>query len=125
VLALSNRMQCGKERHEGRCLCRTQIIRISRHIAAALQCLANELVLSESCSHCVERRAALAACPCEHVAIAALFALKHERSLEFHGRPASQEFLRNRLTARLGAWNEAVHDEPPPVERQLASMATS
>src|SRR5260370_6846250 len=94
---LSSPMQGFEKRHQRRCLGWTQVIPVSRHVAATLQHLADELVLREARGHGIQRWTALAACPIERVAVATLFALEHNRSLAFEGRPALYEFLLYRL----------------------------
>ena len=79
--ALSGGMQGLKERYQRRSLRRTQVIPISRHVAAAFDDLPNELILRESHCNAVERRTSLSTDVADRVAIAALLDLKHERAL--------------------------------------------
>src|SRR5215813_9711343 len=81
-------MQGAEKCNESRCLGGTQIISVSRHVAAALQHLANELVLRKARRNGVQRWAALASCPFERMAVATLFALEYKRPLTFECRPA-------------------------------------
>jgi hypothetical protein len=81
-------VQGPEEGNESRCLGGTQVISVSRHVAAALQHLANELVLRKARGHGIQSWTALAAFPFERVAVATLFALEHERPLTFECRSA-------------------------------------
>jgi hypothetical protein len=68
--------------HKGRRLRWIQILPISRHIAAALQHLAHELVLRQSGCDRIEGRASLAAALPKRVAVVALLRLKDQRPLD-------------------------------------------
>src|SRR5215472_18416906 len=85
---LPGRMQGAEKRNQSRCLGWTQIISVSRHVAAALQHLANQLVLGKARGHGIQRWTALAAFSFERVAVATLFALEHEYPLTFESRRA-------------------------------------
>src|SRR5262245_63718940 len=61
---------------------RVQILSVGRHVATALQHLANELIARLARRDTVERRAALATLTAEAVAGAALLVLEHERALQ-------------------------------------------
>src|SRR4030095_4521096 len=79
-------MQSLHERHHCSDLCRAQILAVGRHIAPALDYLPHQLVAGQSSRNAVERRAALAAAAVQAVAIPALFALEHERTLKLERR---------------------------------------
>src|ERR1700691_4573243 len=70
-----------EERYERRSFCRTQVISIGRHVAAALNYLTNELILREPHGNAVEGWPSLSARVAKRVAVAALLDLKHERTL--------------------------------------------
>src|ERR1700723_3723016 len=74
-------VQSLEESHQRRSLCRTQVVPIGRHVAAALDDLPNELVLSQPHGNAVQRRPPLSTRVSKRVAVAALFDLKHERTL--------------------------------------------
>src|SRR6476659_2411467 len=95
-------MQRPQKRDQRRRFCRTQVFSVSRHVAAALNHLSNELVLREAHGDAIETRAALAATVAKSVAIAALFRLEHERSLSLERRRAAEQALRYRIAAPCG-----------------------
>src|ERR1700691_398878 len=70
-----------KESYERGSLCRTQVVAISRHVAAALNYLPNELVLRQPHGNAIQGRSPLSARASERVAVAALLDLKYERTL--------------------------------------------
>src|ERR1700740_209127 len=80
-------------------LCRTQIFPVRRHIATALNHLADELVLREPHGNAVERRAPLSAELTERMAIAALLHLKHESPLPLKCGGAMQKSFRHGIAA--------------------------
>src|SRR5215472_3600116 len=92
-------MQSLEKRNQSRGLGRVQTVSVSRHVAAALQHLANELVLGQPFGYRVERWPTLAALLPERVAVATLFALEDERALAFQRGGANQKFLGDGLTA--------------------------
>src|ERR1700722_120434 len=59
----------------------TQVVSIGRHVSAALNHLANELVLRQPHGNAVQSWSALSTCVAERVAVAALLDLKHECTL--------------------------------------------
>src|SRR5205807_10434799 len=67
---------------------RTQILAVGRHVPAALQHLANELIASLPARYAVERRASLASLIAQTVAGAALLVLQHQRALQLERRAA-------------------------------------
>src|SRR6476660_4480614 len=71
-------MQRVKERHDGGCLRRVQILSVGWHVASALDHLSHELIPGETKRHLVERRPALAALAVERMAVAALLLLEHD-----------------------------------------------
>src|SRR5580658_2469547 len=96
---LSGRMQGFEKRDQGCGFRWIQAVAIRRHIAAALQDLADQLILGEPRRDRIQRRSTLAALFTERVAVAALLALKHESSLTFESGSAIEELFRNRLRA--------------------------
>ena len=101
------RMERLEERDERRRLRRREVRAVRRHVASALQDLAEELVLRQPRRDVVERRAAPAPGVAERVAVAALLVLEDERALAHDGAPAL-EVLRGH---RQGA--PRVHDRRP------------
>ena len=75
-------MQRFEKSNQRRRLRRIQILSIRRHISAALQYLAHELVARQPNGHSVESRPTLAADVAKRVAVVALFRLKDKRSLD-------------------------------------------
>src|SRR5580692_10572388 len=75
--ALSCRVQGLKESYERRRLCRAQVVPISRHVAAALNYLPNELVLRQPHGNAVQGWSSLSAGVAKRVAVAALLDLKY------------------------------------------------
>src|SRR5579863_7285717 len=88
-----------EESNQSRGLSGIQTVPVCRHVAAALQNLADELVLREPRGYRVQRRTALAAAMIQRVAVVALLFLENSRSLAFQGRSTAQEFVWNRLAA--------------------------
>src|ERR1700758_1547745 len=72
-----------------------QILAVRRHVATALNHLADELVLRQPHRNTVECRTALPTALSEGMAVAALFDLKHERALPFQGGRSVQELRRH------------------------------
>src|ERR1700683_55900 len=70
-----------EESYERRSLCRTQVVSIGRHVAAALNYLANELVLRQTLGNAVQGWSPLSTHIAQRVAVAALLDLKYERTL--------------------------------------------
>src|SRR5215813_3177382 len=84
--------ECGRFR-------RTQVFSISRHVAASLNDLPDELVVREP--HCdgVQRRASVPTGPSKSVAVATLFDLKNERALPFKRSRVKEHSLGHWITA--------------------------
>src|SRR5580693_2092762 len=79
-----------EESYERRSLCGTQVVAIGRHVAAALNHLANELVLRQTHGNAVQSWPPLSTHVAQRVAVAALLDLKHERTLPLKcGRPVN------------------------------------
>src|SRR5262250_1677291 len=76
--SLPFRMQSLKKCHKRGRLCRTQILSVGRHIAPALNHLANELVLREPHRNAVECRSSLSAKIPKRMTVATLFGLKNQ-----------------------------------------------
>src|SRR3984885_2567682 len=70
-----------EKRYERRSLCGTQVVPIGRHVTAALNYLANELILRQTHGNAIQGWSPLSTRVAERVAIAALLDLKHERTL--------------------------------------------
>src|ERR1700678_2506014 len=79
--ALGCWMQGLEKSYERRSLCGTQVVPIGRHVAAALNHLANELILRQANGNAVQGWPPLSTRVAERVAVAALLDLKHERTL--------------------------------------------
>src|SRR5438309_1408397 len=92
-------MQCVEERHERSRFCGTQVFSVSRHIAAALYHLPDQLIMRESHGDCIERRSALPTLTVERVAVVTLLGLKDQRALAFQSRVLHQVFRWNGFTA--------------------------
>src|SRR5271156_640258 len=78
---LSGGVQGLKESYERRRLCRTQIVAIRGHVAAALNHLPNELVLRQSHGNAVKGWPSFSTRVTKRVAVSALLDLKHKRTL--------------------------------------------
>src|SRR5438270_2120866 len=74
---------------------RAQILAVRRHVATALDHLADELVLRQPHRNIVECRTALPAALSEGMAVAALFDLKDERALSLQRGRGVQESCRH------------------------------
>src|SRR3984885_1705317 len=70
-----------EKRYERRSLCGTQVVPIGRHVTAALNYLANELILRQTHGNAIQGWSPLSTRVAERVAVAALLDLKHERTL--------------------------------------------
>src|SRR5260370_21224615 len=82
---LSCRMQGLKKCHQRCCLRWTQVFSIGRHIAAALNYLADQLIFCESQSNTVQGRSAFTSPIIERMAVVTLLGLKDQRSLALQG----------------------------------------
>ena len=91
--------QRGKKAHQCLRLRRAQSVAIGWHVAAALQHLADHLVLGHPRRNRVQRRPAQPACSAQGVAVAALLVLQHQRALPLQRRTA-REILHRRRIAR-------------------------
>jgi hypothetical protein len=76
-----------------------EIFAVRGHVAAALNDLANELVLREQESDLVESGSAFTAFIAERMAVVALLELKDERALTLERRAILQELLWNGIAA--------------------------
>src|SRR5262245_16876937 len=92
-------MQSLKKCHKRGRLCRTQILSVGRHIAPALNNLADELVLREPHCNAVECRSSLSAKIPKRMTVATLFGLKNQRALSLERACAVQKSLWDRITA--------------------------
>jgi hypothetical protein len=86
--SLAGGMQGFEKRDKRSGLRRTQILAVGRHIAASLDYLPNQLVLSQSHRDTIEHGPSLATQVSKRMAIAALFGLEDERTLPLEGRRA-------------------------------------
>src|SRR6185295_889601 len=93
------RMQRPEKRDQRRRLCRTEVLPVRGHVAAALNHLSNQLILREAHGHTIETGTTLGAGVAERVAIAALLGLKHQRALSLQRRRAAEQVLRHRVAA--------------------------
>ena len=80
------RMQRLEEGDERRRLGGTQVLAVGRHVAAALDDLADELILRQAHGHVVERGPRSPPAVAERMAVAALLGLEHERALPLERR---------------------------------------
>ena len=78
---LTGRVQRLEERDEGGRLRGTQVFSIGRHVAAALNYLADELIRRELYSNTIQLRSALPSRAAQRVAVVTLLSLKDERPL--------------------------------------------
>src|SRR6266481_9275096 len=97
--SLHVRMQCLKKFNQCSCLCRIQILSISRHIPATLDDLANQFIRRETDSNLAECRSALAAFAAEGMAVVTLFGLKNESALVLQRSSILEVFAGDRLAA--------------------------
>src|SRR5580658_6606184 len=97
--ALSRWMQGLEESDESSRLCRTQIVSIGGHVAAALNHLPDKLVLRQPHGNAVQRWSPLSARVAKRVAVAALLDLKHERALALECGRAMNVALGHRIAA--------------------------
>src|SRR5271154_410892 len=84
---------------ESRGFRRTEIFSVSRHIAAALDNLANQLVFGLDHCSVVQGGTSLATFVAERMTIPTLLKLKDERTLAFKSRTVLQELTRNGVAA--------------------------
>src|SRR5216684_1764137 len=96
---LPGRMERLEECHERSGLRRAEVLSIARHVATALDHLADQLVLREPDGDSIERRPALPSRAFERVAVAALLELQDERSVSLERAAAVQVLLRDRFSA--------------------------
>ena len=78
---------------------RTQVFSVGGHVTAALDYLADELILRELDGDSIQLWSALSARPAQRMAVVALFRLKYERSLSLQGRTPLQVLRWNRFAA--------------------------
>src|SRR5262249_5456650 len=97
--SLSGWMQGFKKRYERRCLRRTQILSVCWHVTAALDHLANQLILGEPHRDAVQGWPSLAAGASQGMAVAALLGLEDERALSLERAGMTQQFFRNWIAA--------------------------
>src|SRR5262245_235514 len=84
--------ECGRLR-------RTQVFSISRHVAASLKYLPDELVVRESHGNAVQGGASVPTGPSKGMAVATLFELKNERALPLKRSRVKDHLLRHWITA--------------------------
>src|SRR5580658_2998930 len=105
------RLAFGPERFEERDECSglrgAEIFSVRGHVAAALNHLANQLILREARRYGIERGAAHAAFVAQRMAVVALLLLEHERALAFERRTMRKIAWRNWVAA------PRVHDRAP------------
>jgi hypothetical protein len=92
-------VQCLEESHQCSRLCGSQIFSVSRHVAAALDYLADELILRELNGDSIQLRTTLTSRAAQRVAVVALLYLKNERALPLQGRTPFQVLRWNWITA--------------------------
>src|ERR1700756_894 len=91
-------MQGLEKCHERSGLRRTQVLSVRWHVTAALNHLADELILREPHGDAVQHRASLPADSSKGVAVAALLNLQNQRALALKRGCTVQKFFRNRIT---------------------------
>ena len=101
------RIQRIEERYESCRLCGAQIISVSRHVAAPLNHLTDELVLGEAHMNLIERRAAFSPGIAERMAVATLLLLKDKGTVTLQSRAAFQVLRWDRQIA------PCIHDRTP------------
>src|SRR5712692_8909373 len=94
---LAYRMESLEKRDQCRGFRWAQVFSVSRHVAASLDHLADELVLREPHGNVVERRPPLSAEFTERMAIAALLHLKDESPLPLKRGGAMEKSFRHRI----------------------------
>src|SRR5262249_30164101 len=87
------------ERDQRPDLRRAEILATGRHIAPALDYLADQLAIGQSRRNVVERRAALTAFPAQAMAIAALLVLQRNGALQLERRASFNKLLRQGVAA--------------------------
>src|SRR5215510_10144044 len=92
-------MQGFQKCYQRRGLGRAQILAVSGHVAAALDYLADELVLREPHGDTVQRRTSLPAALRQGMTVAALLRLEDERTLPLQGGGVAQESRRHGCAA--------------------------
>src|SRR4029453_3842181 len=92
-------MEVLEEGDESRGLRRAEVLAVGRHVAAALDDLADEVVLRQAPGDVVEGGAALAAALLERMAVAALLDLEDQRALSLEGGRTLEESRRHRIAA--------------------------
>src|SRR5579859_6931975 len=96
---LSGRMQCLKKFDQCGRLGRIQVLAIRRHISAALDDLAYQLIRRETDSNLVELWSALAALAAQRMAVVTLLGLKNQGALVLQRSAIFQVLGGNRLAA--------------------------
>jgi hypothetical protein len=84
-------MQGFEKRHESGGLRRAEILAVRRHVAAALDYLADKLVLRQAYRNAIECRTALPATLSKSMAVTTLFDLKDKRTLPLERSRTVQE----------------------------------
>src|SRR6266581_6283523 len=97
--SLPRRMQRFQKCDDSGCLRRTQIFSVSRHVAAPLDHLPDELILREPHRNAVQGGAPLAAALSKRMAVAALLDLEDERALPLESRRAVEHSFGHRISA--------------------------
>src|SRR5258708_39442259 len=92
-------MQSFQKRDQGSRFRRTQILSVSRHVAASLDYLADQLVLRQSQGDAVQSRTSLPTTLTKRVTVAALLHLKDQRALSLKCGTAVKKLLRHRVAA--------------------------
>src|SRR2546427_11669144 len=88
-----------EERDQRGCLHRAEVLPVRRHVAATLDDLPDQLILSQPHGDSVERRATLPTRLVERMTVPALLRLEDERAVPFERGASLEVFLRNRLAA--------------------------
>src|SRR6476469_3362362 len=76
-----------------------EALSVGRHVATALDDLADELVRVEPDGHCIQRRTALSALLSERMAVVTLLGLEDEGALTLERRPVREEDGRDGISA--------------------------
>src|SRR5580700_5978206 len=96
---LARRVQGFKKSYERRSLCRTQVVPIGWHVAAALNHLPDKLVLGQPHGNAVQGWPPLSTRVAKRVAVAALLDLKHQRTLPLQCSRAMNVLVGYRIAA--------------------------
>src|SRR6267154_2165493 len=96
---MSSRMQSFKKPDQGSRFRWTQTLSVGGHVAAALDHLADKLVLRKTHGDTVQSRTSLPTSLTKRMTVAALLHLKNQRALPLESSPAVQKLFRHGVAA--------------------------